>query len=332
MKRRFKVLLSTLAIGAISLFGVFGASCGAVDWVEEKFDQLTCAHETTDVIAAVEATCLEDGHSEYEVCIDCGWEVVAKKVEKATGHKTKVVKGRAATCTVMGISDGAVCEVCGEITVEQKNTPALGHHKVELKAVAPTCTQTGLTAGIACDNEGCGKVFVAQEVVDVVEHRYYNNICRVCSALEVLPDTLSMTEVEVNVGDRIGGGYYRLYGVDAKNGESGLIVVQNNNGVGFGLYVSLFTAIAVDKDYNWTEIYAPATTSIIVLNDDYAYNTEGEMFIDLYIPSYVSEVWSNGDKTLQVYVDNTSVLLAYVEDMSADGSLVHKSGGLYKLV
>lgn len=330
MKRRFKVLLSTLAIGAISLFGVFGASCGAVDWVEEKFDQLTCSHKMTKAVEAKAPTCTEDGHSEYEVCIDCGWEVTKKVVEKARGHQTEVVKGKAATCSEMGLSEGAFCTVCEEVITEQKFTPALGHHKAELKAVAPTCTQTGLTAGIGCDNEGCGMIYVAQEVVETVAHNYYKGICRVCSAFETVPDTSAMREVEVQVGDNIGGGFYRLYMYDTTD-KTGLIVVENNDGVGFGLYVGELGAMAFSTgDTEYRLAYAPADSKIIDLGF-YFSPLNGSGYVDIYIPANVNEIWKNEDNgdTVNVFVDSNSKLLVYSSDYD---ELTHVPNGLYKLV
>ena len=338
MKRKMKVLLSTMAIGAISLFGVLGASCNAAGWVEDKIDQLMCKHEITEVIAAVDATCLEDGYSEYEVCIDCGYEVVARKVEKARGHQTVIVKGKPATCTGMGLSDGAICEVCGEIVVKQENTRALGHNKVEVDAVAPTCTKTGLTAGVVCDNEGCGQVFVAQQVVEMTEHRYYKGVCRDCGAIDFeIIDTSAMTEVEVEVGDRIGGGFYRLYNTD-KDFLCGFIVVENNDGVGFGL---LFDGLGVvtgnGSDFeSYREIYAPADSKIRMIDSGMTYEDDGEsiasQWIDIYIPANVSEIWIDGDKTLNIIVNNTSKLVAYVGMNTGYGPSDHISGCLFKLV
>lgn len=235
MKRSIKVMLSTIAIGAVSLFGVFGASCSAVDWVEEKINQLKCPHEYTDTVDAVAPTCTEDGHSQYKVCIDCGYEVTPKKVEKATGHKTKVIKGTPATCTEMGLSDAEECEVCGEIVVEHKDIPALGHNRVELPAVAPTCTETGLTAGIACDREGCGIVLVEQSVLEMVEHRYYKGECRDCGAIQYkFEDESTFTKTLVQGGDNLVGKTVRIMAKDYV-AHNPYVLVVGDTGYGFAV-------------------------------------------------------------------------------------------------
>lgn len=313
MKRKMKVLLSTMAIGAISLFGVLGASCNAAGWVEDKIDQLMCKHEITEVIAAVDATCLEDGYSEYEVCIDCGYEVVQRKVEKARGHQTVIVKGKPATCTGMGLSDGAICEVCGEIVVEQENTRALGHNKVEVDAVAPTCTKTGLTAGVVCDNEGCGQVFVAQQVVKMTEHRYYKDVCRDCGITREeairTKDTSSMQQVEVQVGDVIGGGYYRLSGF----GDEYTNMVTTGNDLNIGIFGGSLVLMLRGGEQHISK----DSGIIIVVDWDLERNT-----MDIYIPENVNIVTDEGT----FVIDNTTKLVSY------GPSLVHQSGGLFKLV
>ncbi len=296
MKRSVKVLLSTLAIGAISLFGVFGASCGAVDWVEEKFDQLTCEHATTKVEAAKAPTCTEDGWMEYEVCVDCGWEVTKKVVDEAKGHTIVVLEGYDATCTTMGKTDGSFCTVCEEVITEQKFTPALGHHKAELKAVAPTCTETGLTSGIACDNEGCGQIFVAQKVVETVDHNYYKGICRVCSAFEEEFDTSAMTEVEVKVGDSFTGGVYRLYSEDSSND---VFELELDNG-DFVFNLAYTAGFAVYYD-GVNEINIPSTSVIKVLDVDFA---DSGYSLELYVPANIREEWEGGT----FYVDSNTVV------------------------
>ena len=332
-----------MAIGAISLFGVLGASCNAAGWVEDKIDQLMCKHEITEVIAAVDATCLEDGYSEYEVCIDCGYEVVARKVEKARGHQTVIVKGKPATCTGMGLSDGAICEVCGEIVVKQENTRALGHNKVEVDAVAPTCTKTGLTAGVVCDNEGCGQVFVAQQVVDMTAHVYYKDECRTCGAVDVeaikATDTSAMREVEVEVGDSIGGGFYRLYNTDVDT-YTGMIVLENNDHVGFGLYFDGLGAASVNISAaaDYVELAAPADSKIVTIDSGKTYEDDGEtlalQWIDIYIPANVNEIWNDVDLTLNIIVNNnnTNKLVAYVSMTNIYAPLSHVPGCLFKLV
>ena len=64
---------------------------------------------------------------------------------------------------VVFCTDGNICTTHTEVTDE---------------AVAPTCTATGLTEGKHC--EVCGEVFVAQDVIDMVDHDFVDGACQYC--------------------------------------------------------------------------------------------------------------------------------------------------------
>ena len=73
----------------------------------------------------------------------------------------------AATCEAEGVLT-YTCMVCEDSYTEV--LAPLGHTRVTDEAVAPDCTNTGLTAGEHCST--CGEVFVAQEAVDSLGHRF----------------------------------------------------------------------------------------------------------------------------------------------------------------
>ena len=118
-----------------------------------------------------EATCTENGITEYTAKFDVEWaETITKTLTDipALGHNEVTDPAKAPTCTETGLTVGKHCDRCGEVLVAQEVVPALGHKEVVDAAKAPTCTETGLTVGKHCDR--CGEVLVAQEVVPALGH------------------------------------------------------------------------------------------------------------------------------------------------------------------
>ena len=205
MKKNIKRLLLGIAVSATAAFAVVASGCSATDKIEGWFNQLTCEHKTTETVAAVAPTCTEDGHAEYEECVDCGKDVVKKVVIEATGHTLETVKGYEATCTAMGLTDGAVCTVCEETVTKQEKIPALGHKKVEVKEVKATCTTAGNTAGVICEN-GCGTVYEGYETIEIdpTAHKLVDGVCEYCEKV------ITMKLSEVKAGDDLTGYTLRL--------------------------------------------------------------------------------------------------------------------------
>ena len=117
-------------------------------------------------------TCTAEGYTTH-TCI-CGDEYKDTPVEKLSHtNATPVEENRVeSTCTVKGSYDSVVyCSVCKvEISRTKVDLDLASHTERTIKAVAANCTTTGLTEGKDCSV--CGKVLVAQTVVNALGHNY----------------------------------------------------------------------------------------------------------------------------------------------------------------
>ena len=96
-------------------------------------------------------------------CNQCG------EIRKAP-HDYKWIIDAQNNCGVTGLKHEE-CLACGTTRNLNTTIDATNEHtEVVDKAVAATCTATGLTEGKHCSV--CGKIFVAQEVVDAIGHNY----------------------------------------------------------------------------------------------------------------------------------------------------------------
>jgi len=182
MKKNVKRIMISVLACAMAAFTVFGASCGASDWVEEKYDQLTCEHNTEKLIAAVEPTCTEKGASAGVECAECGKVLVAPSDISANGHTLQHYDKVEPGCLTKGLTEGEYCTSCNEWIKERREIKATGHKVVTVAAKAATCTETGLTEGEECEH--CGEVYKAQETVEMIDHVYNNGKCLYCEAEE----------------------------------------------------------------------------------------------------------------------------------------------------
>ena len=123
----------------------------------------------TEVIdEGVEPTCAKEGKTEGKHCSVCGKVLVEQETIGTLGHnygEWKVVQE--ATCEETGTEE-RTCSRCNN--KETRTIEALGHTEVIDERVEPTCTTDGKTEGKHCSV--CGKVFVAQETIDKLEHTY----------------------------------------------------------------------------------------------------------------------------------------------------------------
>ena len=166
MKKIWKNVFAVLAAGTM-------ATALAACTPEENE---THTHSMTSV-AAVEATCTEDGHTAYYKCDSCGKyysdEAGTKEISldstvvEAKGHSMSAVEAKDATCTDKGNTAYYTCTVCGkyysdekgasEIDKEDTVIAAKGHTMTFVEAKDATETADGNIAYYTCDV--CGKYF-----------------------------------------------------------------------------------------------------------------------------------------------------------------------------
>lgn len=126
---------------------------------------------------ANEATCTEEGNTEYWSCPDCnelfGNEACENSIDKKDtvlepiGHKASHIERVEATCTTNGNIEYWSCENCKKLYKDEKCTEiidekdtvikAAGHKCTLVKKVEATCTTNGTEAYYRC--ESCKKLF-----------------------------------------------------------------------------------------------------------------------------------------------------------------------------
>ena len=162
--RKVIISIGLLAIFSLTVFGV--VSC----------KDNTHVH-SMESVAAVEATCTEDGNIAYYKCSVCGKyfsdadgkeEITADSVViPAKGHEIVSVPAVDTTCEAAGNIAYYKCSVCGkyfsdeagknEITADSVVVPAKGHSLESVAAVDATCEEAGNIAYYKCSV--CGKYF-----------------------------------------------------------------------------------------------------------------------------------------------------------------------------
>ncbi len=135
--------------------------------VPGKVTVVSCTHENTEEVAAVAATCTEDGYTAGVRCKDCNEFVSGHEVIAKLGHKMTKTEAVAATCTEDGNNEYYTCGRCNKVfkdalgttgtTVEAEKIAKLGHKMTKTEAVAATCTVDGNNEYYTCGR--CSKVF-----------------------------------------------------------------------------------------------------------------------------------------------------------------------------
>ena len=221
MKKNIKMMITVLAVCAVSAMAMMFTGCSVTDKIKQKIDQARCEHEWNDgevtkeatctelgeltktctlcektekediekidhvavYVDAVLPTCVDNGIASGTVCSVCEQKIAGFEEIPALGHVVVKDKAVAATCLESGLSEGSHCSRCDEVLVVQAVVPATGHNPIVLEAVEPTCITEGKTQGVKCTN--CLEVFVAQEVVSKLDHVLdENNSCTVCGTLD----------------------------------------------------------------------------------------------------------------------------------------------------
>ncbi|MCR5255178.1 MAG: InlB B-repeat-containing protein [Acetatifactor sp.] len=91
-----------------------------IDYLREAApEEIPCGHETTEVVGAREATCVEAGYTGDTVCVDCGEVLAYGSVIEPTGeHSYEAVVTRKATTKEPG-EITYICSVCQDTYVEE---------------------------------------------------------------------------------------------------------------------------------------------------------------------------------------------------------------------
>ena len=155
---------------------LFGDDKGTTEITEAETAVAAKGHslEKTD---AKDATCTEDGNTEYWTCSECKklfgddkgtTEItVEDTVVAAKGHSLEKTEAKAATCTEAGNTEYWTCSECKKLFSDDKGTTeitadttvvaAKGHSLEKTEAKDATCTEAGNTEYWTCGE--CNKIF-----------------------------------------------------------------------------------------------------------------------------------------------------------------------------
>ena len=119
-----------------------------------------CEHVNMRYVAAIDATCVEDGNVEFWYCPDCGKYYSDEMGEHDWGAW---VTDSESSCTTGGTRH-RICNDCGE---RQEETLPVDKHDLNfVKAVEATCTEEGNVAHWHCSE--CGKNYSDEEATEVL--------------------------------------------------------------------------------------------------------------------------------------------------------------------
>ncbi len=104
---------------------------------------INCAHENTEEIAEVPATCTSTGFTAGIFCNDCQTYISGHEIIEKTEHTPVEIPAVPATCTETGLTAGSKCSVCGEILTAQEIIPLADHQYEMDESSDPTCSQEG---------------------------------------------------------------------------------------------------------------------------------------------------------------------------------------------
>ena len=176
MKKIWLTVCAVLAAG--SMTAAF-AACNTTDGEDEHEHNLS-------LVAAVDATCTEDGHKAYYECDGCdkifadaeGEDEITldSTVVEALGHDVEQVAAVEATCTTDGNIAYYECKVCHELFEDEEATKpideadtviAAKHDLVNVPAKEATCTAEGNIAYYEC--KVCHELFKDADAAEGIE-------------------------------------------------------------------------------------------------------------------------------------------------------------------
>ena len=134
--------------------------CGVEDLETKVVKPLDSTKHKEIVIPGKDATCTENGMTEYTVCSVCGAILKAGSTIISEGHDWVVVEGEG--------TKRCICRRCGDVI--NQAVPALGHSRVTVAAVPATCEIDGIGEGVKCSV--CGVELEGFEVLPAIGHDY----------------------------------------------------------------------------------------------------------------------------------------------------------------
>ena len=160
--------------GQVQLWWIGGTYVDLLSLSLEKVESTDCTHDSLTHVEAVEATCTEDGNTEYWYCADCDTYfsdedatteiTLDDTVVASTGHSYEEVVTEP-TCTESGYTTHT-CSACGDSYTDSE-TEALGHSYTSEVVKEPTCTENGLVT-YTCSR--CGDTY--SEETEATGHSY----------------------------------------------------------------------------------------------------------------------------------------------------------------
>ena len=158
-----------------------------------KLRDVSCKHPRTETVKGHSATCITDGLSDGEKCLDCGEMAIKQTVIKA-GHTVVIDEEIPASCISTGLTEGSHCSECGYIIKAQQVTDITPHifsdgEYIEYDKVYDT-THKDIKAfadlPFVCENETFGlvschycKALISLRV-NVVHEYDKNGVCTKC--------------------------------------------------------------------------------------------------------------------------------------------------------
>ena len=191
------LLISALSLVACEIFPTNkGCSHESTEWVIDKnpscteigarhkictLCNVTLASENIEktkhveeLIAAVGATCTEDGLTAGKKCANCDTVLVAQDVIPAKQHTEVIVKGTAPSCTATGLSDGKTCSVCNVVILEQEELAILDHTAGDW--IVDQSAAVGVEGKRHKECLGCGKVMETEVIPPLAETHVHEGI------------------------------------------------------------------------------------------------------------------------------------------------------------
>ena len=317
---------------------------------------------TEKVIAALEATCTSEGHSEYKVCAVCNVELEKTTIIPALNHNYKIdeensnssvliykcekcndtyekentngtlcVNGHNAgewitikesTCSELG-SAHKQCMNCG-IELEIKTLSLSAHTEEKISGAEATCENDGLSEGIKCSV--CNKIIVEQETIPAKGHDYYitNTVSPTLEEDGYVEYTCSICKDTYQKVLNATGSYDETQAVSIYLSDNEITLTNNNGGV---IVNETEVKITLAGEY---DIYGEISEGSIIV----AVDEESDVLLNL------RAVKLSSSKTHPIYIESGNKIeisaksdtVNYIYDKRTNTSVDVIGGAIYSLV